>query len=105
MNYGSEFKIMGRIVYSCGRNWREAYATTCLSCISMHPNPCREASQKISKSFLVSGGASTGAEVNLLFSSWKLSSHLGVHWNFLSFLISSVRGFATLEKFSMKRRQ
>src|SRR3954467_15215877 len=46
-----------------------------------------------------------GVEVNLLFISLKLSSHLGVHSNFFSFLRSSVRGFATLEKFSTKRRQ
>src|SRR4051812_8384926 len=35
-----KFAISGRF-----DNWCEAYATTCLSCISMHPNPCREASQ------------------------------------------------------------
>src|SRR4051812_43135206 len=35
-----KFSISGRF-----DNWCEAYATTCLSCISMHPNPCREASQ------------------------------------------------------------
>ena len=29
MNYGSEFKIMGRIVSSCGRSYREEYGTTC----------------------------------------------------------------------------
>jgi hypothetical protein len=45
----------------------------------------------------MSGRVSTGAEVNLLFNSWKHFSHDSVQLNFFSFLSNSVMGWAILE--------
>jgi hypothetical protein len=68
------------------------------SCISTHPKPFLDASQKMTKLWWISGKVSTREVVSLFFISWKLSSHSLVQINLLSFLRSFVIGLAILEK-------
>jgi hypothetical protein len=72
--------------------------------ISTQPNPCLEASQKMTKLWLMSGSVKIGAVVSFFFMIWKLPSHFGDHTNFLSFLRSSIMGLAMLENPLIKRR-
>jgi hypothetical protein len=73
-------------------------------CISTHPKPCLEASQKMTKFWWISDSVKTGAVVSFCFMNWKLYSHFGVHTNLLSFLRISVIGLAMLENPLIKQR-
>jgi hypothetical protein len=70
----------------------------------MHPRPCLEASQKMTKLWWISGKVRTGAVVSFFFMTWKLSSHFGLHTNLLSSLRSSVMGLEMLENPLIKRQ-
>ena len=71
-NHGSSISLMFEDIYSCCFNCLEAYAITLSFCINTQPRPCLEASQYNAKPSCPDGSVSTGAEVNLLFSSSKL---------------------------------